>query len=299
MAERKFGERSPGAADLAGDLENALYRHARERANHFFFYLYLMKVLVNRLNALDPDLKVGPTDGVEVAATDQIDTGFRRGARPEYQRFDSKDANVVTLNSTSFGSSDAAHYCNLGVSRSFLGRIAQSKKKAGEDLIVRRCVETLERVCGDTEQLPQRINIGPDKVIDRLHGDLALMMLGVPAPRVISTANVHTYRNKASERMQEYRDAKSADGDHGIAACADCYLEAYNDVGVPTAAQRRAMHIDYRKAVASTPPGAPLPEVPTVPRQPFVESVYRAIESEVRGSCANSDGQLNASDYLS
>jgi hypothetical protein len=298
MGKRKFGERSPGAADLAGDLKSALYRHARQRARHFFSYLYVMKVLVNRLNALDPALNVRPTEGLQVTATDQIDVG-RRSDLPAYQAFDAGNAGMVNESSTGFGSTDAAHYCNLGVNRSFVARIATSKKKAGDDLIVKRCLETLERLCGDTEQLPQRINIGPDRVIDRLHGDLALMMLGAVVPRVISQANVVTYRDRAIDRMQEYRDGKAADGDDGIAACADCYLEAYNDTGVPSEAKRRAIHLDYRKAVAATPQGAPQPDFPAVPRQRFVESIYGDAATEVRYSCERSDGQLKVDDYLS
>lgn len=295
METRKIGERSPTGVDLAGELKSALYLHARERANHFFFYLYLMKVLVNRLNKLDPALNVRPTDGVEVSATDQIDAGFRSD-QPEYQDFDRANASVVNMNATSFGNTDAAHYCNLGVKRAFLTRVEQSA--AAGDHIVTRCLYTLERVCGNTQQLPQRVNVGPDKVIDRLHGELALTMLGALTPRIITQANVVTYKTKALERMREYRDAKAKAGAHGVAACADCYLEAYNDTGVPDAATRRAIHVDYRKAVAATPPGAPLPESPTVPRQPFVESVFRGISAEVRESCAKSDGELKVDDYM-
>src|SRR5262249_27088357 len=99
MSDRTFHPRSPTGLDLAGDLKPARYRHARERANHFFYYLFLMKVLVNRLNAKVPALALRPDEGVDVAATEQIDTGFRRGSMAEYHRFDNTSPGMVNENS--------------------------------------------------------------------------------------------------------------------------------------------------------------------------------------------------------
>src|SRR5262249_15266455 len=123
-------------------------------------------------------------------------------------------------------------------------------------------------------------------------------MLRVTNPKVICVANVVTYRDTAIQRMTDYCQTAMGNGDDGIAACGQCYLDTYNDVGVPTPHQRRTVHINYRRAVAATPPGHNPPPSPTVPRMPFVESVYRAIESEVREACAT-EPQLNIGDYLS
>ncbi len=296
MGKRKFGDRSPAGVDLAGDLKSSLYRHARERANHFFYYLFLMRVLVNRLNAVAPHLRLGGADGVSVTATDQIDTGFRRGKWTEYRAFDDTDTGVVTQNSSDFGSMDAAHFCNLGIDPGFLARTSTA---AASDPIASDCLRFLERVCGNTQQLPQRVNIGPDRVIDVMHGDLALDMLRVATPKVVSLANVHTYRTTAILRMEEYQRNALGNGDDGIAACAGCYLDVYRDVGIPTRDQRRRVHINYRRTIAALPPGQDPPPAPAAPALPFIDGVFRAIESEARGACASSNGLLKIEDYLS
>ncbi|HEY9228391.1 MAG TPA: hypothetical protein VIP11_17165 [Gemmatimonadaceae bacterium] len=296
MAKRSFGELSPGAVNLGGKLQDALHYHTRERALHYFLYLFDMKVLVTHLNKAPYDLKLAADEGVEVVATDQINSGFRsKNIGPgAYHPFDSTSTATLLESATAFTSMDAAHFCNLGIKPAFVAKIAKyiSNQHHAVDPIPMDFYEMLKRVCGDTALLPQRVNIGPDRVIDKVHGELAGKMLQ-GAAKIVSQKNVEDYKKAAAAAMTEYRDSAKVNGDLGIAACADCYLTIYNDVLVPaprTLDQKRA---DAKNNV-----------VPTVPVKPFVDSIYQSLNGMVRAECAaylDAHGQprLDPNDYRS
>jgi hypothetical protein len=296
MAKRAFGELSKDAVNLGGKLENALHDHAQERAIHYFLYLFYMKVLVSHLNKSPYDLKLAQDEGVEVVATDQINTGFRStniGAGA-YHEFDNASAATLQQSASAFTRMDAAHFCNLGIKPAFVTKISKYASKAHHaiDPIPMDFYQGLKKICGDTELLPQRVNIGPDRVIDKVHGLLAAVML-TGAAKVVSEKNVNDYKTAAAAAMTTYRDAAATSGDLGVAACADCYLAIYNDTLVPaprTLDQKRA---DARNNV-----------VLSVPIKPFVVGAYGSLTGMVRAECAaylNAQGapRLDANDYRS
>jgi hypothetical protein len=291
-----YGELSPGAVNLGGKLESALHYHTKERALHFFLYLFDMKVLVTHLNKPPYNLKLEPDEGVEVVATNQINTGFRstKIGPGAYHPFDSTSVATLAESASAFTNMDAAHFCNLGIKPAFVTKIAQYTSNAHHavDPIPMDFFEMLKKVCGDTELLPQRVNIGPDRVVDKLHGELAAKMLK-GASKVISQKNVDDYKTAAVDAMTDYRDAAEKAGDLGIVACANCYLAIYNDSLVPaprTLDQKRA---DAKNNV-----------VPQVPVRPFVEGVYLSLNGMVRAECSaylDAAGQprLDPNDYRS
>ena len=296
MAKRSFGELSAGAVNLGGKLESALHYHTRERALHFFLYLFDMKVLVTHLNKSPYDLKLAPDEGVEVVATDQINTGFRsKNIGPgAYHPFDSTSVSTMQQSVSAFTAMDAAHFCNLGIKPAFVTKIAKYIADAYRtaDPIPMDFYEMLKKVCGDTELLPQRVNIGPDRVIDKVHGELAAKMLK-GAAKIVSQKNIEDYKTTAAAAMTEYRDGARIDGDLGVAACADCYLAIYGDALV--AAPRT---LDQKRADAKNN------VVHSVPVKPFVEGVYQSLTGMVRAECAaygDAQGQprLDPNDYRS
>jgi hypothetical protein len=300
MGKRACEERSETAVNLSGDLRGALHRHTRERARHFFYYLFTMKALVNYLNQ-KAKLGLAADKGVEVAATEQVDSGFRRlkTHAASYRAFGNADAGVVNLTASNFGSMDAAHFCNLGIKPAFVSRISQfiSQKYRASDPIPFDLYEELKKFSGNTQLLPQRVNIGPDRIIDQMHGDLAGPML-IASTKVVSAANVSKYRTTAVERMEEYRETAVQNGDHGIAACAACYLEVYQDTVVQSAQERRKARIAYARQVRSLPTDQTAPDAPAPPQLPFADVVYGAVWPHVRERCIALNGALDASDYL-
>src|SRR5262249_13845498 len=148
--------------------------------------------------------------------------------------FNATSTSTVKETATAFTAMDAAHFCNLGIKPAFVAKIAKYTSSAHHnvDPIPMDFFEMLKKVCGDTELLPQRVNIGPDRVIDKVHGELAAKMLKGSA-KVISQKNVEDYKTAAADAMKEYRDDAHVKGDLAVAMCADCYLAIYNDSLVP------------------------------------------------------------------
>jgi hypothetical protein len=203
---------------LSGDLGYALRRHAETREEKFFMYLFYLKALCDRAAILN--LVIKPVDALSVVATDQLDTGFRDLPTP-YSDFDAKDPNVVNINATAFRNSDAAHYCNLGLKADAWARFGAVNDTPLQDL-----VERVKRTAGLTRQLPQRVNIGPDRVVDVAHGDLAKQFLGTGRP-VLRRDHVTTYQTTMRTRLNEYKAGQLLKGNKGVAACVDSYLAAY------------------------------------------------------------------------
>lgn len=222
---RHYADRISTSADTSGTLKDALRMHAYERCRHFFSYVYTAKLLTDYVNARH-GLNLKPTDVLEVIATDQLDSGVRSNA-VEYYGFDAKDPNIVNQSATACGRMDAAHFCNLGID---LGCRNKFGALAGSDPIVQRLFEALKVFSGNTRLLPQRINIGPDRVIDRLHGDLATAILAGGKPPV-TTTNLKTYVAMADNALKEYAEKQNDSGNLGIVACVDAYRACYaNDL---------------------------------------------------------------------
>ena len=234
MPPREHMERSPSGVNLGGTIGNALLMHAREHAVHFFMFLFALDAACRRAGVLDASIVIAPADAFEVAATHQVDSGFRSGNVAHYD-FDENDPKVVDMASTACRNTDAAHFCNLGLEARAWSRMAAV---SGRDEHLRDLLDMAKRLAGDTKQLPQRVNIGPDRVIDVLHGVLAERFFKASRPltvpprnQVVSRANLATYLTEATAAMTTYRVEQVRLKRHGLAACCDSYLKVYAEQG--------------------------------------------------------------------
>ena len=291
---RQLGLRSATAVNLSGALSDSLRRHAVERGVHFFRYLFAMRLLISHLNA-QYALNLRPSEGVAVKATDQIDTGFRSD-NPDYRRFDSEDAAIIDSDTSGFDTMDAAHFCNLGIRPQFVRKVARFVNAGHPDPVPFRFYELLKKICGNTQLLPQRVNIGPDRIIDVMHGELAIEMLDMPG-KVVSRGNVARYQSAATAKMSTYMNAAQDKGDWGIAACAQCYLATYEDALVLTPKERRAQHLEHAKALRALRPGQAAPAAPEVSPLGFADAVYCTAADNIRSECL-AITVLNLTDYL-
>lgn len=209
-------------AILAGVLGDALRMHAAQRAQYFFNFLFSYKALSDRLQEVHGQT-LGPSEGVSVKATHQIAFGLRRGD-DAYFMFQDKDPKIVDQPATACGRTDAAHYCNLGIEAGFLAK-ANAFARPDIDPVAFKLRSMLEVMAGATRQLPQRVNIGPDRVVDKAHGELAMRFLEGGPP--LSTANFDAYIQRCSQDMATYCQTHQTKGNHGITACCQCYLDFY------------------------------------------------------------------------
>ncbi|MEM1160259.1 MAG: hypothetical protein AAGJ28_04950 [Pseudomonadota bacterium] len=210
-------------AILAGTVGDALLMHAPQRAYFYFMFLFCHQALADRLRT-EHGMDVEHGEGVSPKATHQIATGMRR-KRDGYYDFVETDPGVIDMNATSCGRTDAAHYCNLGISSVFLRR-ANAYAKPETDPVAFHFRSMLEVQAGATRQLPQRINIGPDRIVDVCHGEMAAEMLdGTPA---VSIGNYQEYLVRCNREMERYMRDNHTLGYHGLNACCDCYREFFN-----------------------------------------------------------------------
>jgi hypothetical protein len=211
---------SPTGVVLAGALEHALQAHAFERCRHFFLYLCTVKALEYVSKKLNPRWPLTALDALEVKATHQIDDGFRE-QRSEYEVFGRDDTEVVKSPATSFKDTDAAHFCNLGIKPGFVAQLDLTNP------VVNDLYQSLKSICGNTRWLPQLVNVGPDKKVDRMHGKLAKEFLEEAGKAACSRARIATYVKEAKTMFAVYVLAKEKTKKRGMAACAKCYLAAY------------------------------------------------------------------------
>lgn len=220
--EKQAISATAGTALIAGTIGEALAMHARERVVHFFNFLFAISACCKRAAAAG--VAINPWDVVSVVATHQVDKGFRmKPANKHYYDFDDTDPKVIERSASSCRNTDAAHFCNLGLTA---GPWAQLAALAANDPHLFDMLEMAKRLAGNTRHLPQRINIGPDRIIDEAHGELAIMLLK-NGPPIVTTANVATYLQHCTAAMTAYRDAADADELFGLARCCDAYLKVY------------------------------------------------------------------------
>lgn len=231
---REHSAGSLSGVNLAGSIGDALLMHARERVIHFFMFLFALDAACRRIAALGTGVVIEPGNAFEVAATHQIDSGFRSTNADHYD-FDETDPKVVDKPSTSCRRTDAAHFCNLGLEARIFAQLATA---GAQDAHARDLLDMVKRLAGNTKQLPQRVNIGPDRVIDVLHGELAGIFLRAVRPmtvpprnQVVSRANLAAYLTAAIAAMTVYRAQQLVYGRDGLAACCDSYLAVYASQG--------------------------------------------------------------------
>jgi hypothetical protein len=274
MGKRKHDEISPTAVNFAGPLGQRLVNHAHSRLTHFFYFLFSVSALCKRIDDLDGG-KTNPADIVKPIATHQIGVGFK-STRIEHRAFDKKATGLVYQNSSDFSQMDAAHFCNLGFDEHYQSSIYSRIMAQHNDALAIRLYEHIKKFAGDTQLLPKRINIGPDRIIDQLHGVLAKRFLtasrtpvtGVPMP-VVTSALIATYLAEALIVMSDYRDQLERSGDDGLVECVDCYISVYNPMG------------------------------PVLRSGDSNETAHAHLRGAIWGECAASNGALNYNHYLS
>jgi hypothetical protein len=207
---------------FAGSLRDELQSHALQRAEFFFYFLITMKIVVAEINRQRARLQqpsLPDAHFVLAKATDQIGTGMRSADEVTYSEFNPKDEKVVDKPTTMFTRADAAHFCNLGLALSF----AEACRATA---FTRDGYERLKVHAGATKLLPQQVNIGPDRVLDVMHAELAPRMLG-DGGLIFTRDRVATYRSTAVAALEAYEKEKRAAGFLGLAACTQCYLDMY------------------------------------------------------------------------
>jgi hypothetical protein len=223
---RVKSDRAEGAVSTSGVLKDELRKHAYERCRHFFLYLFFYKALIDWLNAKH-NSGLSAKGLLKIHASHQADTGFR-SANAEHLEFDATDASIVDKLCTGFLRMDATHFCNLGIDPAYDIKISNF---GSQDKMVGTLYSSLVCVCQNTRLLPQRVNIGPDKIIDALHGALATKILESGKPPV-SASNLEIYFDLAKKALGTYKAEQQAGGKNGTAACVDAYLECYNKDGL-------------------------------------------------------------------
>ena len=212
------------AAIRSGTLDMVLKDHVRQRVHIFFLFAFFSKILKERYEQLSPR-KINYRAMLQIKASHQIGTGVRRNT-PSVDSFDETDPNIIKSFATNFRKLDAAHFCNLGILAPFRAQVAALAPKDKEGWII-KWLDNLEATAKSTRQLPQRINIGPDRIIDKLHGDLIFSFLDKSNP-IISTQHFNQYQVNASAKLQQYKSKLSREGKLGLVACVDQYLAIIN-----------------------------------------------------------------------
>jgi hypothetical protein len=222
---RVKSERAEFAVSTSGVLKDELRKHAYERCRHFFLYMFFYKALIDWLNAKH-GFGLSAKGLLKIHASHQADTGFR-SSDTQHSEFDATDATIVDKVCTAFHRMDATHFCNLGIDPAYGIKISNF---GSQDKMVFTLYESLACVCMNTRLLPQRVNIGPDKIIDALHGALATKILETGKPPV-TASNMEIYFDSAKKALGTYKIEQQFGGKNGTAACVDAYLECYNKDG--------------------------------------------------------------------
>ena len=210
-------ERSELAVNFSGPLGARLEWHARERISYLFSFEFFVEAAYDRWKTLG-GATFRHNQLIREKATHQIGSGFR-SEHPDYDDFDETDKNMVIKPSTSFRNTDAAHFCNLGFTYGW------DSIKRNNDKAIASLVELAEAHAGATVDLPQRINIGPDRIIDQFHWAFSKLLFAKRP--LLSPALFLDYAKGATQDMNAYKVEMLAKGLFGIAACCDYYLNTY------------------------------------------------------------------------
>jgi hypothetical protein len=208
----------------SGRLRDVLKQHARERAEHFFLFLFAYKALTDRMNEVHGE-KFGHHDHVTAVATDQIADGQRRDEEV-YISFKKlkKAEDILDVYATEFQDTDAAHFNNLGTNDPWRAKASQHAQADGVCLSLFTLVKMAS---GNTRQLPANVNTGGDKVVDNCHIRLYPKMLDGKPP--LTPANMAAYVAECRQAIEASRQRHLARGNLGVAALRGRYLAFYDD----------------------------------------------------------------------
>jgi hypothetical protein len=262
---------APDYVPLSGPVGVELTKHAQERCRHFFLYLFTIKALKICLVA-DTNKQIDYKNVILVKASHQIDEGYK-ATQTDYVTWVKKDPKIVAQMCTMIDQVDAAHFCNLGVEGDFSTAMMMQSGR------VAKLWTQLKNIMGNTRWLPKQVNIGPDRKIDIMHGDLAISMLN-SANKLLSVENIAVYLAEAYKRMTDYQQKKAKQGYLGMVACAQSYLDFYS--GAAYVAQ----------LTASLVPGQKLRDIDK--RQDF--HMYISMILEFQNMCE--DYKLDKADFI-
>lgn len=227
MPQRVKSARSATSVNLSGPLRSALELHAHRRLVWLFRFLFALQATCDYIKKRNSGFSITPLNVIRAAATHQVDVGIRSDD-PQHLVFDKDDTSVVNLNATEFTSMDAAHFCNLGLDSSQWARVTSAAEVLpGTDEFIWELIDLAEVSAGDTVQLPQRINIGPDRVIDKVHWVIANRFYQTPG-KLVTEARILEYVNVATAALQQYSNEHLVLHHHGLVACCHCYLSGYS-----------------------------------------------------------------------
>ena len=195
-------------------------------------------------------------------ATHQEGSGFRQAGVAEREVFDRADVTCLdTMTGTNATRTDACHFCNLGLDSKFLQQLTVA---SSADVLVHKLASDLVGIHGSTQQLPQAINLGPDKQVDQVHRDLAAAMLADTTGPIFSRTRIKQYADAATARLSAYKLSRSSHP--ALAAAAQLYMDAYNQ--------------NF---------------------EAFADSIYKAVWPDIHWACgdtSHSDGFLNRDHFL-
>ena len=210
---------------LSGILGVALVGHTKERMHHFFLFLYTYRLLMNVLECAPNKW----ADNVSIKATHQCDTGVRRD---EAWRtgFKNDDVSVLNFYVTDFRRVDASDFCNLGLNPALAGLCDQGAYERARHLY-----NMLVRVCANTRLMPQRINIGPDRVVDVAHGELCMAFLKQMASGAAPISNpfLKRYKERVTSGMALYKAGQADKGNDAVAEAAGIYIATLEESEAP------------------------------------------------------------------
>lgn len=217
---RQKSSRGSVSVNISGPLGMRLRGHAFERCRHFFLFVTTLRQIEYLNNHTTGRALIDASKMFEKKATHQIDDGFR-SEQSEHIEFRRDDDMIVDETSTAFARVDAAHYCNLGIKPALASSIDRSNQ------VISDLYENLKVYAGNTTWLPQIVNIGPDRIIDKLHGELAESFLKDGNAAICSRTRIQQYIAAATLALGVYVLNQTKTKNYGKVACAKCYLAAY------------------------------------------------------------------------
>lgn len=222
----------------SGTMREVLYTHAQERLHFYFWYVFALRALIDRLNDKQ-DQSFKYMDAVDLNATEQYGDGDRSDNDEVYNFFKLKkrDGDILDCFSTDWARVDAAHFNNLGISPTNRNKLAELATPA-KDAIAHSLFEQLKLSCAGTRMLPASVNTGADKIVDNVHKRSVQKMMGDRAP--ITKANVDIYVNDAKASLTRSLDAKRRKGHHGVVAVRERYIAFYDNAADVEKAFRKA-----------------------------------------------------------
>lgn len=232
----------------SGTMREVLYTHAQERLHFYFWYVFALRALVDRLNEKHGQ-SFAYMDIVDLNASDQYGDGDRSDKDEVYNFFKHKkrEGDILDCYSTDWARVDAAHFNNLGISPTKRTKLAELATET-KDPIAHSLFEQLKLSCAGTRMLPASVNTGADKIVDNVHKRSVQKMMGDKAP--VTRANVDVYVNDAKTSLTRSLDAKRRKGHVGVVAVRERYIAFYDNAADVTEAFRKAQDTVYTECGA-------------------------------------------------